>query len=486
MSTGERYFVDAEGELLPPVHTEGAFCGRLVPRGGFCPQADGILWQFMAQIFGNSQNTRNFTCCLEWGIVLKFFFRYLLLGLCLVAAQGLFGQQVEYVVRADTVSAEIHFRWDKHFLDTLYLGNDASFRRIASSIDSIGLHRVSAINIVSQSSPEGPLYYNERLSGRRAATMRKYMVSHYPALADVIVVDPDGESWLQLRKYVANDTYLSARDRERIVYLIDNKNIPLESKKKILAKSPFYRYLYRTYYPVIRNSRIQIISNDSTQKVIPPAVAVGFVPAQMNSPVASVCRYEPPVTDFVESFARDTMVVAFKTNLLYDLVSVLNCEIEVPIGNHYSVMVEDVFPWWEKGNKYCLQMWEMGIEGRYWFNENNFKSEKLTGRFLGAYVMSSKFDFQWDWDLCYQGEYWSAGVTYGFARRLNNSFNLEFSVSVGYLSSAYRHYYPHHDYELLWRDKYKTGRVSYVGPTKLKVSLVYPLRIKYNRRGGGR
>ena len=32
LSTGGRYFVDADGELRPPVHTGGAICGRKVPQ----------------------------------------------------------------------------------------------------------------------------------------------------------------------------------------------------------------------------------------------------------------------------------------------------------------------------------------------------------------------------------------------------------------------------------------------------------------------
>ena len=35
LSTGGRYFVDADGELRPPVHTGGAICGRKVPQGKF-------------------------------------------------------------------------------------------------------------------------------------------------------------------------------------------------------------------------------------------------------------------------------------------------------------------------------------------------------------------------------------------------------------------------------------------------------------------
>ena len=46
LSTGGRYFVDADGELRPPVHGKGAICGRPVTRREFCPQAGGILWMW--------------------------------------------------------------------------------------------------------------------------------------------------------------------------------------------------------------------------------------------------------------------------------------------------------------------------------------------------------------------------------------------------------------------------------------------------------
>ena len=63
--------------------------------------------------------------------------------------------------------------------------------------------------------------------------------------------------------------------------------------------------------------------------------------------------------------------MALKTNLLYDAVTALNIEFEVPIGKQWSVAVENLFPWWEFNNKYCFQLWEMGAEGRYWFHRTN-------------------------------------------------------------------------------------------------------------------
>ena len=44
MSTDRGIFVDAEGEMLPPVHVQGAQRGSPVPGGDFCPQAGAFLW----------------------------------------------------------------------------------------------------------------------------------------------------------------------------------------------------------------------------------------------------------------------------------------------------------------------------------------------------------------------------------------------------------------------------------------------------------
>ena len=162
----------------------------------------------------------------------------------------------------------------------------------------------------------------------------------------------------------------------------------------------------------------------------------------------------------------------------------LNAEIEVPIGKQFSIMVEDVFPWWTfgpNGNKYSLQMWEMGVEPRWWFRRND-RRDRLSGHFIGPYVMSARYDFQWDRDINYQGEYWSAGISYGYAMPIGKLFNLEFTASVGFVSADYRHYQPAPDYSELYRDPFETGVLSYFGPTKLKVSLVLPIKVKRTYR----
>lgn len=194
--------------------------------------------------------------------------------------------------------------------------------------------------------------------------------------------------------------------------------------------------------------------------------------------------FSQPTSALTEAGKADRVFFTVKTNLLYDVLTMLNMDIEIPVGKNFSVLLEDVFPWWHVANIYCLQHWEMGPEVRYWFRgKDSDPMRKLSGWFVGVYGMSSKYDFQYRAKLNYQGEYWSAGLTAGWSMYLTgrNDFLkehpllLEFSASAGYLRTDYRHYLPADDYSLLIRDKYNIGSVSYFGPTKLKISVVVPI-----------
>lgn len=380
--------------------------------------------------------------------------------------------------RIHTTQAEIHFRWDRSELDTAYMGNGRALAQLDRSIQAIGKGggKVDSVVILSQSSPEGTFRHNQKLSMRRAATMRRYMEQHYPTLTSRLRVTPDGESWLQLRELVRTDTRLKNSSIARVLGIIDDNTISIDTKKWRITHDPVYRYLYRTYYPQIRNSMICVVYYRT--ETAPVATTPVSPDAIWKAPMRTATL--PKISPAPQQ--HDTLTVALKTNLLYDAVTALNVEIEVPIGAHWSVVAEDLFPWWEHGNKYCFQIWEMGIEGRYWFRENRYHNHKLRGWFVGPYVMSGKYDLQWKNDLNYQGEFWSAGATAGYAMPISKRLNLEFSLSVGYLSTAYRHYFHAADYSELFHDG-ERGRTGYFGPTKVKVSLVWPLHLPYKKGG---
>lgn len=382
------------------------------------------------------------------------------------------------------------FRWDSSVIDEEYRNNRAVFTSLDKTIKSLDIESIDSVVIVAKASPEGVLEHNNALARRRANAMRRYVSDRYPKLVPLLKVRSEGESWEELRSCVVSDGVMSQQEKQRVLRILDNETISIGTRKWRLERDARYSYLYRTYYPILRNSTVLVIYVDG-EPVMPIALNNPLTP-EMRPRKLALAAVEPvvvPVRDAeVPATRRDTVLFALKTNMLYDALTVLNAELEVPISRHFSLAVEYLFPWWERNNKYCLQYLELGFEGRYWFRNNVHKADRLGGHFLGLYGMSAMYDIQNDYDPAYQGELWSTGLTYGYAMRVGKQkrISLEFSLSVGYLSTGYRNYFPADNYDELYINKLNIGRLRYFGPTKLKVSLVVPINIGYNKRGGSR
>lgn len=145
-----------------------------------------------------------------------------------------------------------------------------------------------------------------------------------------------------------------------------------------------------------------------------------------------------------------------------------NIELEVPIGKRWSLNGEYMFPWWLiNDDRYCLQVLMGGLEVRYWPGRRNV----LTGHFLGLYAGGGKYDLQWDKNG-YQGEFFiAAGVSYGYAHSIARNLRLEYNIGIGMLRTDYRHYHSRDNHQtLLWQEN---GEYTWLGPTKLKISLVW-------------
>ena len=392
---------------------------------------------------------------------------------------------------------KISFRFDSSVIDPEYSDNRRVFDQLDHTLKSLNGRDVDSIVIITQASPEGVLEHNNALARRRGNSMRRHMRENYPELIPLLRVYAEGESWRQLRQFVLNDTIISNEERSRVLRILDNETISDDTRKWRLERDTKYDYIYKTYYPILRNSAVYLIYVDG-ELVKPMSLDTPPAPTMMLRPTAlaslnGATRVEEQTPEQIieptePTTKRDTLLFALKSNMLYDALTVLNAELEVPISRHFSVAVEYLFPWWESGNKYCLQLLELGVEGRYWFRNNVNKVDRLGGHFLGVYGMSAMYDIQKDYNPAHQGEFWSAGLTYGYAMRVGKQkrISLEFALSVGYLTTDYRNYFPADDYSELYIDKLGYGRLRYFGPTKLKVSLVVPFNIGYNKKGGSR
>lgn len=184
---------------------------------------------------------------------------------------------------------------------------------------------------------------------------------------------------------------------------------------------------------------------------------------------------------------------ALKTNLLFDAATLLNVELEVPIGKRWSVAGEWIFPWWLSENKqHCLQGKSGHIEGRYWLGNREISRDgkprqQLTGWFAGLYTGGGNYDLEWE-RKGYQGSYFiTAGISGGYAHTINKKGNLrmEYSLGIGYMQTDYRKYEAEMETDEQWH-LYggESSKYTWFGPTRAKVSLVWMLN--YNKKGGVR
>lgn len=348
----------------------------------------------------------------------------------------------------------VFYATSEDFIRPSYMGNDASMKEI---IRILRAGNVKSMVLEGSASPEGPAKGNERLAKDRVENLKDYILGMFPEMEGKITVvtkksttdSTDEENYASMR-YARIVSMKVEEESAKAEEENDAVNTPSESTEGTIVSDGSES---------TDNSDISQDGNDSK--------------------TAAETSLIPDTTTQKEKRPLNT-VAALKTNLLYDAVTALNFEVEVPIGKRFSVMVEDVFPWWETGNKYCFQVWEMGVEGRFWFKPwKSIGTEKLRGLFVGPYVMSGKYDFQFDKSINYQGEFWSVGLTAGYSLPLGKKKwgNLEFSLSLGYLQSPYRHYLPTDDYVKLIHDPALDGTFYdiFLYPTKAKISLVVPL-----------
>lgn len=169
---------------------------------------------------------------------------------------------------------------------------------------------------------------------------------------------------------------------------------------------------------------------------------------------------------------------ALKTNLLYDLAITPNIEIEVPIGNRWSLNGEFLHGWWlRKNDTFCWQIESLGLEARYWLGDRSNR-RVLNGWFIGAFGGVGVYDFQLQRDYGSQGDCVTVGLSAGYSRQLDRNWNMEFSLGAGYLHDSHV-FYRVIEHRLI-RQRKET--INAFLPLKAKVSLGYLITYKTKKK----
>ena len=376
----------------------------------------------------------------------------------------------------------LYFRFDDATLYKGYMDNDSTLARINGLLtDPEVLSRIDSINIYAFASPDGNRRYNESLARRRGRSVKGFLVWKYPNVDQASIhLHPNGENWQGLRALIATDAAMPMR--AEVLDIIDSTSDSDRCKTllKQLGGGAPYRYIMNHMLRYVRNAAVCMVWLKPETLQVPRELMTMSSESKPRifsepEPIAPAANLELSNSDEYER----RPLFALKTNLLFDAALMPNVEVEVPIGQRWSVNGEWMFPWWTfGGNKYCLQILLGQLEGRYWLG-NRQNRDILTGHFFGVYAGAGEYDLQWK-KQGYQGEFFiAAGLSYGYAKKISRDLRLEFSLGVGLLKTDYKHYHAMNNYKtLVWQEN---GKYTWFGPTKLKVSLVWMLHRKVKK-----
>ena len=342
---------------------------------------------------------------------------------------------------------------------------------------------LDSIVINGYASPEGSILHNSRLSYERALAMKEYISQSYPHVSSAKIfavgrlVDMDA-----LKEIVENDLSVPFRnDAKAILSRNDLSDFDRLSLLKEAANGAVIEHITKYYAASLRNATGIMFYRASDRVKIVETVIVKE-PGDtivINNPSDTVIIKQPGDTVYVDnSNLNKKPIFALKSNLLYDLGSAINFELEIPLGKRWSLLGEYIFPWWLIEDKqYSLQFINANLETRYWFG-NRDERPHLTGWFAGIYGGGGYYDIEWG-SKGYQGEFYiSTGLTGGYAHTIGKkgNFRMEYSLGAGYFKTNYREYNPIFGNDDQWHlIRQRNGNFSWIGPTRLKVSLVWLL-----------
>ncbi len=391
---------------------------------------------------------------------------------------------------ADTVSgqARIQFVVNRTDFNPELAANQAELDRMHASIDSLLQNddvTVTQLKIKGYASPEGSYANNDRLARGRTERLRQYIVDEWGVPAGQVQTESEAEDWAGFRRYL-EDHRADYKNVDAILSIIDSPETDLDRKLAVIQKQHpvAYRLLLENCFPTLRRTEYHIFY-EWKKEVIEQRMAKPDTIIRPGTPIEDI-----PLRDDILTPVKPLRPwIAVKTNLLFDLLLAPNIELEMQLGrdSRWSIMVEDWFPWFlskngiwgglthgtanKMGTKNSLEVWTLGGEVRYWFRPRCQQNRPwLTGTFAGVYFAGGKYDLEWDSEGD-QGEFLSAGLTVGRSWPLARRWNVELSGSIGAVWGPRRHYKGEfNDQHLIWQ---YTSNLFYVGPTKLKLSIVW-------------
>ncbi len=165
-------------------------------------------------------------------------------------------------------------------------------------------------------------------------------------------------------------------------------------------------------------------------------------------------------------------LMGVKTNLLYDATTTVNLGVEARLGVRSTLDVPVSYNPWTFSDNRQFKVIMAQPEYRYWL------CEAFNGHFFGVHLHGGQFNVNniempfglWPGlkDYNYQGEFFGAGLSWGYQWILSNRWGLEFTLGAGYARVNYDKYPC-----AMCGQKIDSGHKNYWGPTKAGLTLIF-------------
>ncbi len=373
-------------------------------------------------------------------------------------------------------------------------------------------------------SPEGSYERNEFLAEHRAQALFDLIKENsiFPMEEQNLRVEvaEDYNYLLLLMQERGDEDYALVADIVKRRIGTDRALLKQELKKA--DKGRLWQRLLREYFPQLRAARVVLVFKKFHDFSMEEPVALERDSLKLEHPgiITTAMDMAPlpiPKRHVMQQPLQRREFLSVKTNLLYDLAYMPGYDRFCPIPNvavefyprhgHFTFGASFDCPWWQdyEAHKY-FQVRNYQIETRYYFKSGDVdrvgygNGAAFKGWYLQAYGHMGLYDICFDADRGWRGEGWGGGLGIGYVLPIskNQHWRLEFGAQVGYFRTDYDPYQwlcPEdgeaggEKYFYKWTGKpedFKTRqhRFTWIGPTRIGITLTYDLLYRKNGRRG--
>lgn len=404
-------------------------------------------------------------------------------------------------------SVRIYYRHGYRYVDTSLRSNGSVLKNLCAKIEkSLQEETLEKVVIYAYTSPDGTNKANTALAARRADSLESWILRNTVLPGKLLEKNSGGIAWDLLREAVSKSEMQYKEEVLRIldntpVWVFDGNSRVVSSRKKELMDLKGgvpYRYMYEHLFPDLRSSiaillyirvqepqaeeEVEPAAPEESEPVAPEEDMTPVAPQENVKPVAPEEKAIPEAGDDATSVAPEKGYeplhrLALKTNIIYGLALMPSLEVEYMIDDRWSVNAEGEVAWWRKESKHkYYQIATLSPEIRYWFKTK----KRWHGHYVGLFGGGSWYDLE-NGRRGYKGEFWKAGLSYGYMFPIGRSLSFEAGLGLGFLRTWYEEYLPidgHYVYQ-------QSSRTNWIGPVKLKFTLVWRLWDENRSKRGG-